>query len=518
MPPPPDTKEPTPAFQEVDTSRFIIKVQQCIDDHGMLCTGDRVLVGVSGGPDSVALAHVLFCLRCRYAIDLGIAHLDHGLRPDTAAEETAWVKRLAEKLDVAFFSSRLGTFPGHGSLEAWLRTQRYDFLEQTAAQQGFSKIAVGHQANDNAEAVLLHLLRGSGMRGLAGIPPVRGNRIIRPLIRLTRKEILAYLERLGIAWLHDPTNMDVRFDRNRVRHQLIPLLEKDYNANLVQILNRTASICFEEDRWIDEQLAPLLTQSVVYRDSASMTLRVDSLIHEPRPVQRRIIRAALRLWLGDLQRFSAGHIEKILALLPDRQPHRRLHLPRCIEAERTAIGLCFQRFRENMHGRPQAARPAEKVEFSHMIDTAEDLPAVIEIPEARLRLAFRIERAIGHAIDHEVIRSCGPHRAFFDLDRLAFPLVIRNAKPGDRISPFGLQGTQKLKKLFIDQKIPKPERPRLPLVIGGETILWVVGVRRSGQAVIDEQTLHVLRVEAESIDRANDMKQLQRQSPGWKTK
>ncbi len=508
MPSPPHTKKPHPPNQEADTSRLIVKVRQCIDDYGMLCPEDRVLVGVSGGPDSVALVHVLFWLRCRYAIDLGIAHLDHGLRPDTAAQETAWVKRLAEDLHAPFFSSRLGTFPGHGSLEAWLRTQRYDFLEQTAAQQGFSKIAVGHQANDNAEAVLLHLLRGSGMRGIAGIPPIRGNRIIRPLIRVTRKEILTCLDRLGIDWLHDPTNMDVRFDRNRVRHQLIPLLEKDYTANLVQILNRTASICFEEDRWIDDQLAPLLARSVAARNSTSLRLRVDSLVRAPRPVQRRIIRNALRMWLGDLQRFSAAHIENIVALLPDDQRHRRLHLPRRIEAERTVTGLCFRRFPGNYRGRPQAALPAEPVGLTHAIDTAEDLPAAIEIPEAGLRLTFQIERAIDHALDHEVVRSCGPHRACFDLNRLTFPLVIRNPKPGDRISPFGLQGTQKLKKLFIDHKIPKPERSRVPLVIGGDTILWVVGVRRSDQAVIDERTLRVLRVEAESIDRVNDMKQL----------
>jgi len=474
----------------------------------MLCPEDRVLVGVSGGPDSVALVHVLFWLRCRYAIDLGIAHLDHGLRPDTAAEETAWVKRLAEDLDVPFFSSRLATFPGHGSLEAWLRTQRYDFLEQTAAQQGFSKIAVGHQANDNAEAVLLHLLRGSGMRGIAGIPPIRGDRIIRPLIRVTRKEILTCLDRLGITWLNDPTNMDVRFDRNRVRHQLIPHLEKDYNANLVQILNRTASICFEEDRWIDDQLAPLLTRSVAALDSTSLRLRVDSLVCAPRPVQRRIIRNALRMWLGNLQRFSAAHIENIVALLPEAQQHRRLHLPRRIGAERTVTGLCFRRFQSPPRGRPQATWPAEAVEFTHVIDTAEDLPAAIEIPEAGLRLVFQIERASEHAFEHEVRRSCGPHRAFFDLKRLTFPLVIRHPKPGDWISPFGLQGTQKLKKLFIDHKIPKPERSRVPLVIGGDTVLWVVGVRRSGLAVVDEQTSRVLHMEAESIDRMNDMKQL----------
>ena len=131
MPSPPHIKKPFPPVQDADTSRLIVKVQQCIDDYGMLRPEDRVLVGVSGGPDSVALVHVLSWLRCRYAIDLGIAHLDHGLRPDAAAQETAWVKGLAEDLDVPFFSSRLGTFPGHGSLEAWLRTQRYDFLEQT---------------------------------------------------------------------------------------------------------------------------------------------------------------------------------------------------------------------------------------------------------------------------------------------------------------------------------------------------------------------------------------------------
>ncbi len=500
IPMPPDKKEPARPSVERAALPLIVKIRQCIDQYGMLSNGDRVLAGVSGGPDSVALIHVLCELDKPLGIELGIAHFDHGLRPESAAREAEWVKQLAVSLGVAFYPGRLSKACNRGSLEAWLRQQRYGFLERTAKREGFSKIAVGHQANDNAEAVLMHLLRGSGIRGISGIPPVRGNRIVRPLIRVYRSEIIDYLKGLGIAWLNDPSNENVKFERNRIRHRLIPMLERDYKANLVQILNRTASLCFEEDRWIDKQLSPTLNAAILSIDAERMELATELLAKMERPVQRRILRSALKKWQGHLQRLTAAHIEQIIALLTMGNVARECHMPGRIRVERTTNSLIFSRRMGKAHGRvPMVPSPGES-DYCYILKTAKDLPKRLSIREAGLRLTFT---AVSDGTA-EKVRSDNRNQAYFDLARLEFPLVVRNPEPGDRIAPFGMQGTQKLKKLYIDRKIPKAVRWQTPVLASGETILWAVGVRRGRQAAIGGRTEQMIHIVAEPLRRLNE--------------
>ncbi len=454
-----------------------------------------MLAGVSGGPDSVTLIHVLAELAEPLGIELGIAHFDHGLRPESAPREAEWVKQLAVKLGVPFYLGSLTKSCNRGSLEAWLRQQRYQFLERTAKREGFSKIAVGHQANDNAEAVLMHLLRGSGVRGISGIPPVRGNLIIRPLIGVYRTEIVDHLKGLGTAWLNDPSNEDVTFERNRIRHRLIPMLEREYNANLVQILNRTADLCFEEDRWIDKQLSPTLEASILSIDAKKMELAIELLAEIERPAQRRILRSALRKWQGHLQRLTAAHVEQIIALISKGSVARERHLPARISVKRTANSLIFSHKTGNARGRAPMVPSPDKSDYCYIIGTPTDLPKRLTIREASLRLTFTMV-ADGAP---EKVRSADRNQAFFDLARLEFPLTVRNPEPGDRIAPFGMQGTQKLKKLFIDRKIPKAVRWQMPVLACGKTILWAVGVRRGRQAAIDGRTEQMMHIVAEPL-------------------
>ncbi|MFZ1985177.1 MAG: tRNA lysidine(34) synthetase TilS [Desulfatitalea sp.] len=474
------------------TDPLVAQAEQTIQRHQMLTPGDKVLVGVSGGPDSMALVHVLHALASRLDIRLGMAHLDHGLRPATAEQEAALVLALARRLGLDCQTGKIEALARRGSLEEQLRLHRYAFFQETAAMHGCNKIALGHHADDNAEAVLMHLLRGSGIRGLAGIPPVRGQGIIRPLIAARRADILAYLERHDIAAAQDATNADLRFERNQIRHQLLPLLEQRFNPNLVQALNRTAMLCWEEEHWLVAHLTPYAAQATVSENADGLELSVETLSAWPRPVQRHVLRMALRQWQGHLRRLGAEHIEALIGLLAAGKSGRRLHLPIKVIAERDLQVLRFRRVAQPRHS--QAIDPP--AQYHYALPWPLELPLAMEIPEADCRLHFS---AIPVPAP-EALRVRDPCEIFLDPDQLSFPLSVRNFRPGDRFQPFGLHGTQKLKALLINRKIPKNQRERFPLLLSGDTIVWVVGLRRSSAAPVSPTAAHVLRVATTTLN------------------
>lgn len=455
-----------------------------IQRYDMLAQGDKVLVAVSGGPDSVALLHLLHKLAPRYDLRLGTAHLDHGLRPRDAEKELALVRSLARQLHLNCHAGKISQRPVQGSLEEQLREIRYEFLKRTAADHGYTKIALGHHADDNAEAVLLRLLRGSGIRGLAGIPPVRDGVIIRPLIHARRRDIMAYLAHHRLAFAEDPSNADPRFERNRVRHHLIPLLSEHYNPNVVATLNRLALLCREEEQWFSSHLHPHLAQIVRTCEETCLELASDPLAALPRPLQRRLVRSCLEKWQGHLRRLDAGHIEAVLDLATGRAG-RCLSLPGAIQGRRTATGVLFA---GDVDPRSPVAKGACPP-YCYTVSKTQ-VPFALEIPEARCRLAFTQTGAID---PRQAVTDAGMS-ILLDMDLLDFPLTIRNRRPGDRLRPFGMAGTRKVKSLLIDRKIPAHRRDQIPLLMAGDAILWVAGVRRGSAAPISMGTRQALRV------------------------
>ena len=303
----------------------------------MFRSGDKVLVGLSGGADSVALLHILFSLKNKFSIKVGAVHLNHCLRGQESERDEQFAMDMAEKLDVPFYHGKIDVKKfckkNKLSLEDAARQVRYDFFEKIAKKNGYSKIAVGHHADDNAELILMNILRGSGPSGLSGILPVRNLKIVRPLIELTRVKILEFLDLKNILYITDSSNNDQTFLRNRVRLSLIPFLKESFNPSIVETLNRTGAIIRSENQWFSDEVTPIFEEVVIKRDEKKIKLSIIALKKVHPAAVRRIIRMAIKAIKGDLKRISQGHVDNIIEQVEKGSHGKNLDLPDRIQAK-----------------------------------------------------------------------------------------------------------------------------------------------------------------------------------------
>ena len=440
-------------------------VRATVRRHGMLAGGDTVLVAVSGGADSVALLHVLLTLAAELSLRLHVLHVDHGLRPDSA-RDAAFVRQLAARLGVPAEVARV-TVPAGGSVEAAARAERYAALDARARAVGARRIAVGHTADDQAETVLMRMLAGAGVRGLAGIPPVRG-RIIRPLIDTRRTELVAALEAAGLPWIEDPSNRDPKFLRNRIRHELLPLLSGSYRPDVVGTLDRIARLCRDTVGAIERVALRELDRLAVAGEGA-IVLPHAALGELPAQVAAEVLRqAAARLGSrAPLRAWAHRGLARVLASPPPRRAFRLGGV--VVEVSSGRVRL--------------AARETPALPTRELV-----VPGRVELPEIGRVLQARVADASGYDVAR--VRQ----RVSFDAAALPSRLTVRARRAGDRFVPFGARGERRLKSFLIDEKIPRWERARLPIVEADGRILWVAGVRRSGQAPVTADTRRILEL------------------------
>jgi tRNA(Ile)-lysidine synthase len=475
---------------------LVRSVEKTVTTDRMLQPGDRVLVGLSGGPDSTALLLCLHQLAEKLSISLGAAHLNHGLRGDQADNEARHAADMADALGIRFIgethSVEAFRQASRMSLEEAAREVRYRFLERAAMADGFNRIALGHHRDDDAELMLMRFLRGSGPLGLTGIPPQRpvageAVTIMRPFIRTPRAAILAFLQRSGVAAAEDESNADIHFLRNRIRHQLLPLLKEQYNPALAEGLSRMAHVMRDEEDWLNGVVVER-RQALTLADHGSLLVLDRKGLAACHPaLQRRVLRAAVRRCKGDLRRVGFAPLEAARKLATQGPAWGACDLPGAIVVRGQGDRLDVQRVsRKQGAGRPTRAVPVFPG-FEYRIPS----PGHFPIREAGVTMVFsRLEKPPAGGV-----YRAGQQTAFFDMDQLRFPLTIRNFRPGDRLAPLGLSGTQKVKKIFIDRKIAREDRSRYPLLLCGDQILWVVGLRQSERAKIGPTTTHWLKVE-----------------------
>ncbi len=475
------------------------RIEKTVEKHRMLSPRDRVVVGVSGGPDSMALLAALRHLSEKYELTLLLAHVNHGLRGTRADEEEAFVRRFAEGAGLVCEFRRLDMpsicREGKKSLEEAAREQRLHFFEQVKRRHGAGKIALGHHRRDQAETVLMNLFRGSGAEGLKGMLPVREGIYIRPLIELSKDEIIRFLQAEGLPFMIDDSNMETRYLRNRIRHRLLPELKDGYNARIEENLCRTAEIMRLDDDCLQAEVRRICDdRRIVRSDPADPEIRIciPELLRLHEALQNRLIKnlllrcAAVHRGVGHL------HIQTVRDFVVSPHASGSLHLPLRLELRREYDQVVMVRRRRVRRG--TCAEPGERTlpdpaENSVSSDSLDvPVPGIIDVPGRPVRLRFSFT-------DPSAVRFDCPQTVFMDYERIAPPLALRFPRPGDRIRPLGLGGTKKLKSDFIDRKIPLRTRRRTPLIADAHSVLWVVGSVLSDCVKITDGTKRILKIE-----------------------
>ncbi len=448
-----------PPYNEV----VIQRVAQTIRKYSMLRAGERVGVAVSGGPDSVALLRVLCELQAELGILLAVVHLDHGLRGAESKADAEFVRDLARSLnlELAIETACLAEEISETgeNLEQAARRLRYGYFQRLLRENQFQKIAVGHTKSDQAETVLFRLLRGSTTAGLAGIYPVLQGGIVRPLFEVERGEVLDYLRSLGQGWREDSSNRNLSLARNRLRLDLLPRLEKEWNPSIINILAQLADWARDEEAYWQAQIG-LLAPQCIRLEGPMAYLDAPQIAALPAASARRLLRHAVERVRGDLRGIEFSHIEQIrsLAALPEGDGRARIpgvDVFRSFSQIRLAPGERVKGLEDRNYSVPLA------------------VPGIYEIPGGQTRLILKL------STDQESNRGYNNTVGCLDWERTPRPLCLRNWRPGDRYHPRGWSGEEKLKTLFQQHRIPVWERRHWPVVASESAIVWV---RRFGVA------------------------------------
>ena len=425
----------------------------------MFSPGQRVGVAVSGGADSVCLLDALVELAPGLGVGLSVLHLDHGLRGEESREDARFVAALAARLGLPFHAGAVDVraLAATGNLEQAARAARYGFFRGFLESGQLDRIALGHTRSDQAETVLYRFLRGSGTAGLAGIRPVMAEGIVRPLIEIDRADVEAWLRARNIAWREDSTNASLAFDRNRIRHELLPALAREWNPAIAGTLANTADWAREEEAYWEIELAGLAAELLSIRPPAVL-MRAASLNALRPAAARRLVRRAIELAKGDLRGIDFEHVRAILRLAASTEGSGRLQV----------AGLdAYRSFDWLRLAPPELAGPRN-------FEVALQVPGRTGLPDGAVLAAELLAEAA------ENTANTGMFDSVYNGDvgdliwtRITRALEVRNWRPGDRYRPTGVGGEEKIKTLFQQARVPLWERRHWPVLTSGEEIVWV---------------------------------------------
>jgi tRNA(Ile)-lysidine synthase len=441
----------------------------------MLSGEEKVLAGLSGGPDSVCLLHVLALLKERLSLNLVSLYIDHNMRPNETQKEIEFCRKLSEYLDVLFISKAIDVKSyareHKMNIQEAARQLRFRIFDETSQEIGADRIALGHTADDQAETVLMRIFRGSGPKGLAGIPPVRKN-IIRPLIETERSEIEQYLYENKIDSVIDSSNTKKDYLRNRIRLSFIPML-REFNPGITETLSKTASIFRDEDRYFEVIVTKTLMKLISRKTDSRIELFLAPFEIMDKVIMRRVLRRAIDETRG-LRGISFIHIEDITDLIKAGRPGDRLYLPGGIRAIKEYSTLLL------------TSEPPVKLSTYIL-----EIPGQTVLKEAGVLIkASLTEPSLETSSAIEQANA-----VTLDADKLIFPLMARPRAKGDFFYPLGFGRRKKLQDFFVDLKMPREERDKIPLIISGNDIIWIAGCRGDERYKVTEVTTKVLKLE-----------------------
>ncbi len=465
--------------------KLIKEVREFLSNRSLVdCS---LVIAVSGGIDSMTLLHLLYDLKDELELELSVAHLDHGLRGTASKRDADFVRNAAEKLGLPSIVEKRDvealTDPGSSPEEA-ARKIRYDFLAEVREKEAADFVALGHNRDDQVETVLMHLIQGSGLRGLGGMDPVR-DFYIRPLLSTSRRAIRDYAKANGLDYRRDETNQDTGYLRNRIRHELLPELAENYNPRIRQKVKELSTIAGEAHSFLQEKVTEVLAELAIEKAQKEIRFQRRE-IQELHPyLKKAIIRRLIREVRGSLKDVTSRHVQDVIDQLEQNPARTQLDLPGITFTLQNGTG----RF---LKGRIEDPGQAS-IEFNYEIAPGETL----ELEETGMELSLK--RTTGSATPDPGDFPADSLTEVVDWGKVERPIHVRNRKPGDRFVPLGMEGEKKLKDFFIDEKVPREERNYVPLVCDENGILWVVGYRMDERYKINNTTEKGLIMKARKL-------------------
>ncbi|MDF0644045.1 MAG: tRNA lysidine(34) synthetase TilS [Nitrospira sp.] len=469
---------------------FFTRVVHAIREQRLFFPDQHLLIALSGGPDSTALAAVLMRLAPAWRLRLTAVHVNYRLRGTESDEDEASVASFCKERKLPLRILRLAVVkrPGQSSVQALAREARYDAMKKLAMEIGADRIAVGHTADDQAETILLWMLRGAGLTGLAGMPSIRDSIVIRPLLSVTRVQILDYLKQEKLRYRQDSSNATDRYRRNRIRHELMPTLRR-LSPKVVALLRQSGELLREDERYLDQVTREHLSGLLKPQSGGRFLVdgRAFALLHPA--LQRRVLRMLLRNLEDSQQAPSVRVVETARRFLlsgrrPVCVPYRNVHLRR--RGEWFDIG----------HGK----HPETGIAGPEQVEVPIAVPSVVSW--AGTNTQFHVQLLSRQEVE-PFLRTKMPNEAVFDADLVGAPLVLRGWRPGDRFRPAGMKGkSKKLQDLFTDLKLPRDRRNTLPVLAAPEGIVWIPGIRQDERFLVRSQSTRCLLVTM--IDRSDE--------------
>lgn len=462
-----------------------------IEKHQLIQADDRLLVAVSGGPDSMALLHWLWQHRSKLQIELRAIHLNHQFRGVEADQDQLYVQQtcLAWGISCSSIAMNVSHYAKEHNLSKQVaaRECRYHYFEQVAQELGYNKLCLAHHSDDQLETVVMRLIRGAGLKGLSGIPTIRQTeavQIIRPFMTLRKEQIEAYCQAHLIQPRLDQSNLSDDYTRNKIRHQIVPQL-LELNPQLHQVIYEMTDTLAAEDRFLDELAQNYVDKVIESKAFHKITINLSYFQEVPLALQRRLILLLLGYLPTKRSDWNKIHIEQMLNLMSRNMGTKQLYLPNKVRAVREYQHLYLSQENEENKG------------LGEIIPYMENLPVEGEflLQQAPYRISL-CTQTLSEAREAKQTESETKPTfiASFDADQLSFPLVIRNRREGDRIQPLGMNGNKKVKDIFIDKKVPLSRRNEWPLILDQKAIIWIPGLRRANRGKVTEKTIKKLTV------------------------
>ncbi|MCR1876856.1 tRNA lysidine(34) synthetase TilS [Paraclostridium bifermentans] len=456
---------------------IVDRVRSTINKYNLLQKGDKIVLGLSGGPDSVCLLHILKQLEEEYDISIYASHLNHQIRGIEAQKDVMYISQLCDSLGVKFFVKSINVpeyCKKNGlSIEEGARKLRYDMFYEIKQKTKSNKIAIGHNLNDQAETILMRMMRGTGLQGLKGIEYKRDETIIRPILDIERSSIEAYCEEYNLNPRIDSTNLENIYTRNKIRLDLIPYMQENFNTNVIESICRMGNNLKLDNDYIEEEGNKKFKEVSKLNNNTSVEIILDKYIDLHKAIKSRIIRNSIKYILGDTNFVDQKHIEDVFDLENEDKINKKLVLPRGLFVYRNNDSILFT----------NEEITYEDFEFNYNVPK----DGVIKIKETGVFIETKtmsVERFKSMKADKS---SKG-----FDLDKFKGGIVVRNRESGDKIKLAG--GSKKLKSLFIDLKIPREERSKIPVLVDDEEVVCVGDYKISENYKIDANTKEVLKI------------------------